>query len=119
MHLYHEVSKSPLPPMSFSSPFDLVSNANDHCETRVVYTQALLPWCAAVSYPARLLSRAVNPLSNEVLEHVNAGDSIIVLYDWEGNTAGPACALLSEKGVENVMLLHGGEQLLSDAVGIL
>ena len=57
----------------------------------------------------------MNPLSNEVLEHVNAEDSIIVLYDWEGNTAGPACALLSEKGVENVMLLHGGEQLLSDA----
>ena len=82
-------------------------------------TQALLRCCAAASYPARLLSRAVNPLSNEVLEHVNAEDSIIVLYDWEGNTAGPACALLSEKGVENVMLLHGGEQLLPDAKGHL
>ncbi len=45
---------------------------------------------AAVSYPARLLSRAVNPLSNEVLEHVNVQSSIIVLYDLDGKIAAPA-----------------------------
>ena len=69
---------------------------------------------AAMSYPARLLSRAVNPLSKEVLEHVNVQSSIIVLYDLDGKIAAPACALLSEKGVENVALLHGGD--LSDAI---
>ena len=48
------------------------------------------------------MSRAVNPLSNEVLEHVNAENSIIVVYDWDGKIAAPACALLSEKGVQLV-----------------
>ena len=72
----------------------------------------MLSPCAACSYPARLLTRAVNPLSNEVLEYVNAKDSIIVIYDWEDTIAAPACALLSEKGVENVALLHGGELAL-------
>ena len=65
--------------------------------------------CAAIPYPARLLSRAVNPLSNKVLEYVNAEDSIIVICDWDGTLAAPACALLSEKGVQNLVLLHGGE----------
>ena len=46
---------------------------------------------------------------------MNAEDSIIVLYDWEGDAAGSACALLSEKGVENAMLLHGGRHFLPDA----
>ena len=57
------------------------------------------------------MSRAVNPLSNEVLEHVNAENSIIVVYDWDGKIAAPACALLSEKGVHNAALLHGGESI--------
>ena len=64
-----------------------------------------------MSYPARLLSRSVNPLSNEVLEHVNVQSSIIVLYDLDGKIATPACALLTEKGVENIALLHGGQVL--------
>lgn len=64
---------------------------------------------AAIPYPARLLSRAVNPLSNKVLQYANAEDSIIVLCDWDGTLAAPACALLSEKGVQNAVLLHGGE----------
>ena len=67
---------------------------------------------AAIPYPARLLSRAVNPISNKVLEYVNAEDSIIVICDWDGTLAAPACALLSEKGVQNAVLLHGGERNL-------
>lgn len=42
---------------------------------------------------------------------MNVEGSIIVLYDLDGKIAGPACALLSEKGVENVALLHGGQAL--------
>ncbi|CAL5224163.1 g6802 [Coccomyxa viridis] len=68
----------------------------------------------ALSYPARLLSRAVNPLSNKVLEFVNAEDSIIVICDWDGTLAAPACALLSEKGVQNAVLLHGGLRAFAD-----
>ena len=63
---------------------------------------------AAVPYPVRLLSRSVNPLSNEVLEYVNAQNTIIVICDWDGKVAATACALLSEKGVQNAVLLHGG-----------
>ena len=59
-------------------------------------------------YPVRLLSRAVNPLSNEVLEYVNAQNTIIVICDWDGKVAAAACALLNEKGVQNAVLLHGG-----------
>ena len=65
--------------------------------------------CAAVPYPVRLLSRAINPLSNKVLEYVNAQNALIVLCDWDGKVAAAACALLSEKGVQNAVLLHGGE----------
>jgi centrosomal protein CEP41 len=61
-----------------------------------------------MSYPARLLSRAIHPLSNEVLEYANAEDRAIVVYDWDERTAASAANLMFEKGVENVILLSGG-----------
>ena len=71
---------------------------------------------AAISYPARLLSRAVNPLSNEVLQFVNADNCVIVICDLDGSVAAPACALLGEKGVQNAALLHGGEPFVIQSV---
>ncbi|BDA46974.1 probable centrosomal protein of 41 kDa [Coccomyxa sp. Obi] len=62
----------------------------------------------ARKYPARLLSRAVNPLSPEILDFMNAEQRIILLCDWDERIAVPAANLLFEKGADNVVLLSGG-----------
>ena len=63
---------------------------------------------AARRYPARLLSRAVNALSPEILNFMNAEERIILLCDWDERIAVPAANLLFEKGADNVVLLSGG-----------
>ena len=53
--------------------------------------------------------RSQTPSATRSWNFVNAEDSIIVICDWDGTLAAPACTLLSEKGVQNAVRLHGGE----------
>ncbi len=55
-----------------------------------------------------MLSRAVNPLSPEILDFMNAEQRIILLCDWDERIAVPAANLLFEKGADNVVVLSGG-----------
>ncbi|EIE21897.1 hypothetical protein COCSUDRAFT_56344 [Coccomyxa subellipsoidea C-169] len=63
---------------------------------------------AAVSYPARMLSRAVNSLSPEILDFMNGEQRFILVCDWDERVAAPAANLLFEKGADNMLLLSGG-----------
>ena len=67
----------------------------------------------AVSYPAPMLSRAVNPFIPEILEYSNKEpDRIIVVYDANERLASPAGNQFFEKGVDNVFVLTGGLRAL-------
>mmetsp|Transcript_17225 Transcript_17225/g.55162 ORF Transcript_17225/g.55162 Transcript_17225/m.55162 type:complete len:240 (+) Transcript_17225:172-891(+) len=63
----------------------------------------------AMSYPAPLLTRAVNPFSAEILQYSNKEpERIIVIYDGADTTAVHTGNLFFEKGVDNVFVLTGG-----------
>ncbi|KAK9829840.1 hypothetical protein WJX72_008187 [[Myrmecia] bisecta] len=62
----------------------------------------------AVSYPARMLSRAMNPFTPEILAFRNHPKNIIIVHDLDERIAAPAANLMFEKGVDNVYLLTGG-----------
>ena len=65
--------------------------------------------CAAWSYPLRLLSRAFNPFTPEILAFRNQEPSrIILLYDHGDDLAASAANLMFEKGIDNVFVLNGG-----------
>mmetsp|Transcript_17219 Transcript_17219/g.55142 ORF Transcript_17219/g.55142 Transcript_17219/m.55142 type:complete len:144 (+) Transcript_17219:535-966(+) len=62
-----------------------------------------------MSYPAPLLTRAVNPFSAEILQYSNKEpERIIVIYDGADTTAVHTGNLFFEKGVDNVFVLTGG-----------
>ncbi|KAK9816192.1 hypothetical protein WJX74_006348 [Apatococcus lobatus] len=65
----------------------------------------------AWSYPVRLLSRAFNPFTPEILAFRNQEPGrIIVLYDLCDEVAASAANLMFEKGIDNVFILNGGLQ---------
>ena len=64
---------------------------------------------AAWNYPVRLLSRAFNPFTPEILAFRNQEPGrIIVLYDLNDEMAASAANLMFEKGIDNVFVLNGG-----------
>eukprot|EP00193_Tetraselmis_chui_P004750 CAMPEP_0177751784 /NCGR_PEP_ID=MMETSP0491_2-20121128/563_1 /TAXON_ID=63592 /ORGANISM="Tetraselmis chuii, Strain PLY429" /LENGTH=230 /DNA_ID=CAMNT_0019266929 /DNA_START=194 /DNA_END=883 /DNA_ORIENTATION=+ len=64
----------------------------------------------AKNYPARMLSRAMNPFTPAILEQSNreAENKIIVIYDSDERKAIVSGNLFFEKGVDNAFMLAAG-----------
>ncbi|NXL87153.1 CEP41 protein, partial [Alectura lathami] len=66
----------------------------------------------AYSYPIAMLSRAMNPYTNSILEYKNAHGKIIILYDDDERLASQAATTMCERGFENLFMLSGGLKVL-------
>eukprot|EP00891_Asterochloris_glomerata_P002165 jgi/Astpho2/2165/fgenesh1_pg.00040_%23_21_t len=65
----------------------------------------------AQSYPVRMLRRAHQPFTAEMLKYRNAAPAkVIVVYDLAGSTAAAEGNLFVEKGIDNLIVLSGGIQ---------
>ncbi|XP_078533655.1 centrosomal protein of 41 kDa isoform X1 [Lissotriton helveticus] len=67
----------------------------------------------AYSYPIAMLSRTMNPYTNEILEFKNAHGKIIILYDEDERIASQAASTMCERGFENVFMLSGGLKVIA------
>ncbi|XP_062490625.1 centrosomal protein of 41 kDa [Pezoporus occidentalis] len=70
----------------------------------------------AYSYPIAMLSRAMNPYSNSILEYKNAHGKMIILYDNDERLASQAATSMCERGFENVFMLSGGLKVLAQKI---
>ncbi|XP_021239918.1 centrosomal protein of 41 kDa isoform X2 [Numida meleagris] len=70
----------------------------------------------AYSYPIAMLSRAMNPYTNSILEYKNAHGKIIILYDDDERLASQAATTMCERGFENLFMLSGGLKVLAQKV---
>ncbi|NXC42774.1 CEP41 protein, partial [Penelope pileata] len=70
----------------------------------------------AYSYPIAMLSRAVNPYTNSILEYKNAHGKIIILYDDDERLASQAATTMCERGFENLFMLSGGLKVLAQKI---
>uniref|UniRef100_A0A803Y9R3 Centrosomal protein 41 n=1 Tax=Meleagris gallopavo TaxID=9103 RepID=A0A803Y9R3_MELGA len=70
----------------------------------------------AYSYPITMLSRAMNPYTNSILEYKNAHGKIIILYDDDERLASQAATTMCERGFENLFMLSGGLKVLAQKV---
>uniref|UniRef100_A0A8C9ETY4 Centrosomal protein 41 n=1 Tax=Pavo cristatus TaxID=9049 RepID=A0A8C9ETY4_PAVCR len=70
----------------------------------------------AYSYPTAMLSRAMNPYTNSILEYKNAHGKIIILYDDDERLASQAATTMCERGFENLFMLSGGLKVLAQKV---
>lgn len=64
----------------------------------------------AYNYPARMLSRAVNCFTKEILCYMNKANKKILVYDADERIAVAAANMMFEKGVDNIYMLSGGIQ---------
>ncbi|XP_069485714.1 centrosomal protein of 41 kDa isoform X2 [Ambystoma mexicanum] len=67
----------------------------------------------AHNYPIAMLSRTMNPYSNEILEFKNAHGKIIILYDEDERISSQAATTMCERGFENVFMLSGGLKVIA------
>ncbi|XP_075713631.1 centrosomal protein of 41 kDa isoform X2 [Rhinoderma darwinii] len=67
----------------------------------------------AYSYPIAMLSRTMNPFTQEILNYKNAHGKIIILYDEDERIASQASTTMCERGFENVFMLSGGLKVIA------
>ncbi|NWH66187.1 CEP41 protein, partial [Geococcyx californianus] len=70
----------------------------------------------AYSYPVTMLSRTMNPYTNNILEYKNSYGKIIILYDNDEMLASRAATTMCERGFENLFILSGGLKVLAQKV---
>lgn len=70
----------------------------------------------AYSYPIAMLSRTMNPYTNNILEYKNAHGKIIILYDDDERVASQAATTMCERGFENLFMLSGGLRIVAQKI---
>ncbi|KAM5171399.1 centrosomal protein of 41 kDa [Mantella aurantiaca] len=64
-------------------------------------------------YPTAMLSRTMNPFTQEILNYKNAQGKIIIIYDEDERIAGQAATTMCERGFENLFMLSGGLKVIA------
>ncbi|XP_056429144.1 centrosomal protein of 41 kDa isoform X2 [Hyla sarda] len=67
----------------------------------------------AYNYPIAMLSRTMNPFTQEILNYKNAHGKIIILYDEDERIASQAATTMCERGFENLFMLSGGLKVIA------
>ncbi|XP_072257938.1 centrosomal protein of 41 kDa [Pyxicephalus adspersus] len=67
----------------------------------------------AYHYPTAMLSRTMNPFTQEILNFKNAQGKIIILYDEDERIASLAATTICERGFENLFMLSGGLKVIA------
>ncbi|XP_069812351.1 centrosomal protein of 41 kDa isoform X2 [Dendropsophus ebraccatus] len=67
----------------------------------------------AYNYPTAMLSRTMNPFTQEILNFKNAHGKIIILYDEDERIASQAATTMCERGFENLFMLSGGLKVIA------
>ncbi|XP_068132137.1 centrosomal protein of 41 kDa isoform X2 [Hyperolius riggenbachi] len=67
----------------------------------------------AYHYPIAMLSRTMNPFTQDLLDYKNAHGKIIILYDEDERIASQAATTMCERGFENLFMLSGGLKVIA------
>ncbi|XP_077329086.1 centrosomal protein of 41 kDa isoform X1 [Lithobates pipiens] len=67
----------------------------------------------AYHYPIAMLSRTMNPFTQEILAYKNAQGKIIIIYDEDERIASQAATTMCERGFENLFMLSGGLKVVA------
>lgn len=78
----------------------------------------------AMSYPAAILSRAINYFTADLYYYKNKENKMILIYDEDEKIAVQAGNIFYQKGIDNIFVLHGGlrqmyEEFPDLVVGVL
>jgi len=62
----------------------------------------------AITYPAAVLTHAMNYFTTEIFRYKNKEGKKIIVYDEDENVASKAATTFFQKGVDNIFMLSGG-----------
>eukprot|EP00002_Diphylleia_rotans_P035286 TRINITY_DN7686_c0_g1_i2.p1 TRINITY_DN7686_c0_g1~~TRINITY_DN7686_c0_g1_i2.p1 ORF type:complete len:325 (+),score=49.03 TRINITY_DN7686_c0_g1_i2:71-1045(+) len=68
----------------------------------------------AISYPVRMLSRAINCFTPEIYKYRNQEGKIIICYDDDEKIGTQACTVIYQRDIDNIALLTGGLRYFAD-----
>jgi len=81
------------------------------CQTEDMFNNCHIR--SAVHLDSSILSRTMNPYTQEMRDFMDRPDKIIVVYDENEETSYKVATFLSERNISNIFLLSGGLKLIA------